>query len=71
MPTVRVRIAVAVTPKGEWASGGYCVEDPQSDATASDLAIECLDRDGAVVHYIEADVPVPDEGSTVEGRVTD
>lgn len=65
-PTVRVRIAVAVDGKGKWSSHGY------SGAQKIDLeeVLSFIDTDdpNVVLHYVEADVPIPGT-TTVEGSV--
>jgi transglutaminase-like putative cysteine protease len=64
--TIRVRIAVAMNAKGEWCAAG-------SETTCDDQASRTA-RGGwgpNVVHFVEADVPVPEATITVEGQVTD
>lgn len=62
---VRVRVAVAITQKAQWrAWGSIGAGDPAS----SDQAVEGLEEDG-LVHFIEADVPVPQQSIVVEGVV--
>lgn len=65
-PTVRVRIAVAVTPCGKWVAYGN-VHD-RDDATRKEgLFLDDL-PEGEQVHFVEADVPIP-ERKTIEGEV--
>lgn len=66
MKTVRVRIAVAVDADGKWCSAGWV----DSDDSLEQTALDGLDSARpTVVHFIEADVPMP-EPTTVEGSVT-
>ena len=65
--TVRVRIAVAVTPNKNWHAAGCC---GTNDVVASDWATSRFPSAlNQVVHWIEADVPIP-QTQTVEGQVT-
>ncbi len=63
--TVRVRIAVAVTPSGAWSSAGNDLlgTGPGLDIGALDMAGVYLKKRhrGVQTVFIEADVPVPDE----------
>ena len=63
--TVRVRIAVAVDPAGNWGAVGHIDAEPRE---AQEHAIRSV-IDGACVHWVEADVPVP-ESQAVQGVVT-
>lgn len=65
--TVRVRILVAVDQSGEWrASGSSSISDV---AIKEWLYIDDLE-DGAIYHWIEADVPLPREaGPAIEGTI--
>ena len=75
MTTKRVRIAVAIDRNGYWFAAGW---DRSDDGDSREFSLETLymnhdtDAEGMasepVVHYIEADVPIP-EGDTVEGEV--
>lgn len=68
--TVRVRIAVAVDTKGKWSACGWKSDGKQYDKEARDSAIDGLYNDGSYnVHWIEADVPVPQE-TMIEGTAT-
>ena len=73
MKTVRVRIAVAVSPDGRWYAQGGSVYDDRS--ARSDSLIFHPDQatpDGAFcVSWIEADVPMPIEQpeDTIQGEV--
>ena len=75
--TVRVRIAVAVAPGGQWNSFGFGQEGtPPTDADdreAMGNACEVYDGNGEALfgearYWIEADLPIP-EPVTVEGEV--
>ena len=73
MKTIRVRIAVAVTPNGCWDCYGNKLApefECKSDADMAGTYIFKRQGSGHVV-YIEADVPAPDlpEPVTVEGVV--
>lgn len=62
---VRVRVGVAITQASQWHAWGA---HGAGDLVTSDQAVEGLEDD-AVVHYVEADVPVPQQ-RVVEGVVT-
>lgn len=64
--TVKVRIAVAVTPSGEWNATGWtsCIE-----ADAMDLACSSV-SDGEARYFVEAELPIP-EPVTVQGTVVE
>lgn len=66
--TVRVRIAVAVTSEGKWTAGGDDLADPVSLRRVC-LEILSVFRRPTVVHWIEADVPLPLEPQTIQGTV--
>ena len=68
-PTVRVRVAVAVSELGEYNTRGWSGGDDREKA-AGDLA-EWTDGARIDVHFIEADVPLPvvPESVTIEGEV--
>lgn len=70
MKTVRVRIAVAVDANGHWSSSGWypSLSEHREEARILRTAIENLDSDECVTHWIEADVPIP-EPKTIEGNV--
>lgn len=70
--TVRVRIAVAVTPEGGWASFGISTHTDGARAAAYSRR-----RAGDFLHmrwhpqritWVEADVPLPWPEDTIEGR---
>ena len=63
---VRVRIAVAVSPNGEWAAAGYSGNKSDNDVKEM-VFIDGL-PDGEQFHWIEADVPIP-QVETIEGKV--
>lgn len=71
--TIRVRIAVAVTPNGCWATSGNKLApnwigntDSEEAGFASSFVFE-RNGPGHVV-FVEADVPLP-ESVTIEGKV--
>lgn len=68
--TVRVRIAVAVTPAGQWNSCGFSRSsgEREDDDELMGLAIDPLDDTGEARYFVEADLPIP-EPETVEGEV--
>ncbi len=65
--TVRVRIAVAVDGYGCWEASKW--EDNDRCNTHEVLEAMGFTRGQRVVHFIEADVPLP-EPQTIEGEVT-
>lgn len=69
MKTKRVRIAVAMRENGAWSAYGWETWDgvKPSDTEAAGWAQEGVDAE-CPVHFIEADVPVP-EAKTIEGEV--
>jgi len=59
VPTVRVRIAVAVNSKGRWHSTGDS-DRVSTDAFNGETALRNLGAGmNTMIHYIEADVPIP------------
>lgn len=68
--TVRVRIAVNISAKGEWAASGNSRD--KDDKERASVTYDMLDNDPALtpehVVFVEADVPLP-VAQTVEGRV--
>ena len=71
--TFRVRIPVAVglhRKVGDvpvWNATGW---NGSASEDCEGIATEGVEDD-AVVHWIEADVPMPPEGETIEGRVVE
>lgn len=63
--TVRVRIAVAVTPDGAWSAFGYSGYDEKG--VKESVFIDDL-PEGEQFHWIEADVPIP-VATTIPGAV--
>lgn len=70
--TVRVRIAVAVNHLAAWSAAG---STDSSKKASQDQAVEFLDYDNEdnrvpeTVVWVEADVPIPEKDTTVEGTV--
>lgn len=65
-PTVRVRAAVEINEQGHWSvCGGYRM----SDSDAKDVCHDCVEVPG-IVHFIEADIPLP-QPQTVRAEVVD
>lgn len=64
MKTIKVRIACAVDSNGKWCSMGWSNEE---DAMLEMSSLEHVD-DYAVVHWIEAEVPVPGS-EVIQGKV--
>lgn len=65
--TIRVRIAVAVDSRGHWNAAGVSGSGSDDLMRAAVLDDELLGGE-AVVHFIEATIPLP-ESVTVEGEV--
>lgn len=64
--TKRVRIAVAIDEKGNFTVSGW---NGATDDHMRASVIDFFEPDGSeVVHFIEADVPLP-ESITIEGKV--
>ena len=67
--TIRVRIAVAVSAKGNWCASGW--KDSDGAVHGEDCVFDGIvpsDTSNAIVVFVEADVPLP-ESVTVEGTV--
>lgn len=60
---MKVRIAVAVTPTGDWSAAGWSGE---TESTLKSLAREPFAD--AEVFWVEAELPIP-ETRVVEGKV--
>ena len=60
--TVKVRIAVAVDPRGLWNCNGW-------QGAADAQVVESLDADGDRVTWITAHVPLPEPAAEVAGEV--
>ncbi len=74
MKTVRVRIAVLINADGQWGAGGGNVGGPMDDdnaATHAGYHFEDVPENHDTLHWIEADVPVPEKApaQTIEGKV--
>lgn len=66
MKTVKVKIAVAVDPDGDWNANGWSSAD--DDIMMMDLVVDTL-KDGEARYWVEAELPVP-ETQSVQGQVT-
>lgn len=69
MKTVKVRIAVAVDPSGDWNSDGWM---RGKDKDMREQAVDPL-QDGAAVYWLTAELPVPEAqeiAATVEEAKT-
>lgn len=64
--TVKVRIAVAIEPDGDWASAGWGPNE--KDAVLATDALFNVDR-AAVLRWVTADVPLPVDGDDIVGEV--
>ncbi len=61
MSTVKVRIAVAVNSKGEWAACGSDLGRPETDAMRAREGVgnyASAPKD-AIVHFVTAELPIP------------
>ena len=65
MPTVSVRIAVAVDANGDWNAVGF--SGARSDAEKMGLCVETL-QDGEARYWLEAELAIPD-APTVQADV--
>lgn len=64
-PMVRVRIAVAIDAEGRWSATGYA---GWKDEEAAGESLESLDSPCAVVHFVEAEIPLP-SSLTLKGQI--
>ena len=64
--TIRVRIAVAIDSGGEWNANGWGGAGEPYSPQAEAMAREAVGGDAAV-HWIEADLPVPDARGRARG----
>lgn len=70
VPTVRVRIAVAVTEHRDWEAIGNPDEDPTVVVEELMKIIQPgADEDMIHIIWVEADVPIPQQPEPIEGRV--
>lgn len=66
---VRVRIAVAVAENGWWQAEGWQKSaGPEPDKTLAAFAHSAMKNRPSVVHFVEAELPVPESG-TFQGVV--
>jgi hypothetical protein len=70
MPTVKVRIAVAVDPTGHWNATGWRADDDRAyEQTAMGLAVDCC-AEGEARYWVEAELQIPGGNvSTVQATV--
>jgi len=68
VPTVRVKVAVAINERGEWRADGSSAEtEPDWQWTEQAL----LENNTVLCrHIIEADVPLPAAPAVIKGEVT-
>jgi hypothetical protein len=66
MASVKVRIAVAVDPDGDWNSCGW------KDGKAADAMSICVDTlaSGEARYWLEAELPIP-EIATIQAAVSE
>lgn len=65
MKTVKVRIAVAVDPKGAWNASGW---SGATNKVAMDCAVDVVES-GEARYWLEAELPIP-EPQEVQAVVT-
>ena len=68
MKTVRVRIAVAVDPNGEWNASGWNSLTDKYDDVAMGIALEGV-GEGEARYWIEAELPLPTGAATVQADI--
>ena len=74
--TKRIRIAVAISHDGTWNATGWWDDNysgltqASQDAQGAEAVVENQERSSCNVVFVEADVPLPIEGVTVEGKVS-
>jgi hypothetical protein len=68
--TIRVRIVVQVNDRGHWCAAGYdgMTDDSQIEVVHDAFANEDPPATNEVIHFVEADIPVP-VSLVVEGQV--
>lgn len=66
MKTVRVRIAVRINKEGQWRANS---SSETYNTFSGIVAAQGLEI-GEVLHWIEADVPIPEEPKLIVGEVT-
>lgn len=70
MATVKIKIAVAVDPQGNWNASGWKVHGRQpEDREFLSCALEGLDSSEESTFWVEVELPVP-ETQTVKGTST-
>ena len=69
MPTVFVKVAVAVDPAGKWSASGWSKDGTLGAEEAMDIAAECV-GDGEARYWITAILHVP-ETKTIIARTVE
>ena len=70
MKTVKVRIAVAVDPYGNWNASGWLNRDGQiAEGEAMSIAMDGV-KEGEAKYWVEAELPIP-EPQIVTGFVSE
>jgi len=69
MKTVRVRIAMTVDPDGGWRSAGWKESGYGDEERDMRDCVEENADDMAKFYWIEADVPIPEAESVIQGEV--
>ena len=66
---MKIRIAVAVLPNGEWNSCGYGRPGKEpTDEEKISYATDTIDGPGAQIYFVEAELPLPTI-TTIQGEV--
>lgn len=65
MKTVRVRIAVAVDPSGDWSASGWKTSNGPAGKEAMDIALDSV-GEGEARYWVEAELPLPSAAQDVE-----
>lgn len=66
--TIKVRIACAVDIDGDWSARGW--KNASNSQMTNDVTSDIWHPNGLKVHWIEAEVPVP-ERTTIKGEVNE
>lgn len=66
--TIKVRIAVAVAENGWWQAEGWSrTSEREPDKVLARAAAANLMNKRTVVHFVEAEIPLPEEAQTFQG----